>query len=109
MAAFVVLPDEVPVARLSLWDSYLERRTQIWTLNALAWGGHIGRGILHHVLGNTPSYLVSWDFQRQTGVDCIAIILFVILAWRKEGWIHGLGIALMFALVVPSLVRWNIS
>ncbi len=38
MAAFVALPDEVPAAGLSLWDSYLERRAQLWILNALAWG-----------------------------------------------------------------------
>lgn len=38
MAAFVVLPDEVPAGGLSLWDSYIERRAQLWILNALAWG-----------------------------------------------------------------------
>ena len=60
------------------------------------------------MLTNTVSYLASWDFVRLTGIDTVAIVLFAILAWRKESWIHALGIALIFAAVVPSLVVWNI-
>lgn len=108
MAAFVVLPDEVPAAGLSLWDSYMERRTQLWILNALAWAGDTGRTIVYNVLGNTVSRMYSPHFLSTTGIDVAAVILFLILAWRKERWIHALGIALIFAAVVPNLVVWNI-
>lgn len=108
MAAFVVLPDEVPAGGLSLWDSYIERRTQLWILNALAWAGDIGRTIMYNALGNTVSRMYSPGFLRTTGIDVAAVILFVVLAWRKERWIHALGIALIFAAVVPALVIWNI-
>ena len=108
MAAFVVLPDEVPAGGLSLWNSYIERRAQLWILNALAWGGDAGRTIIYHVLGNTVSQLVSPGFLWTTGMEVAVITIFLILAWRKERWIHALGIALIFAAVVPNLVVWNI-
>lgn len=108
MAAFVVLPDEVPAGGLSLWDSYIERRAQLWILNALAWGGDAGRTIVYHVLGNTVSQLVSPGFLWTTGMEVAVITIFLILAWRKEWWIHALGIALIFASITPNFVGWTI-
>ena len=108
MAAFVVLPDEIPAGGLSLWDSYIERRAQLWILNALAWGGDAGRTVAYHVLGSTVSHLVSPGFLWTTGIEVTLIIVFLILAWRKERWIHALGIALIFAVVVPSFAIWTI-
>lgn len=110
MAAFVVLPDEVPAGGLSLWDSYLERRTQIWILMALAWGGDIGRTVAHAMLVNTlPQHMFAPAYLQFFGIDITEIAIFVILAWRKERWVHALGIALILSSIMPGFLGWNIS
>jgi hypothetical protein len=108
MAAFVVLPDEVPAAGLSLWDSYLERRAQIWILMALAWGSDRGRAFAHAALVNTLPHMLAPGELRTLGIGVMAIVIFVLLAWRKERWVHALGIALIFASIMPSFLVWNV-
>jgi hypothetical protein len=108
MAAFVVLPDEVPATGLSLWDSYLERRAQIWILNALAYAGDVGRTIVHAGLANTLPQMLSPVYLRIVGITAAEIVIFAILAWRKERWVHALGIALIFAGIMPEFLVWHI-
>ncbi|HSM94981.1 MAG TPA: hypothetical protein VLT91_02980 [Rhizomicrobium sp.] len=110
MAAFTVLPDEVPAAGLSLWDFYLERRAQLWSLIVLAWAGDIARYFSHaHILGDvsraiavmtSPSYFVG-----ESGVLVVAVLL----AWRKEPWIQGIGMIVLFAVSIANWHNWNIQ
>ena len=109
MAAFVVLPDEVPAAGLSLWDSYVERRTQLWTLMALAFAGDIGRSAIFAVIFRQVAFARFYVvFLPIWGWEAAEIVVFGLLAWRKERWVHALGIALIFAVVIPNFVVWKI-
>jgi predicted tellurium resistance membrane protein TerC len=108
MEAFVVLPDDVPEAGLSLWDSYLERRAQIWILMALAWAGDLARTVVYVALSNRLPGFFSPVVLHVVGIALTEIAIFVILAWRKERWVHALGLALIFASIMPNFVGWDI-
>src|SRR5262249_25063159 len=97
MAAFVVLPDEVPAEGLSLWNSYLEKRTQLWILMVLAWAGDMARMIFARSFSKNPPPLTLLAILPFMLIAVSDIIIFAILAWRKERWVHALGIVLIFA------------
>jgi hypothetical protein len=108
MAAFIALPDEIPPAGLSLWDSYLERRTQLWSLLALAWAGDIGRDFALAAVSNKISAMLSPAVLPTYGIEITDIGIFAVLAWRKERWVHALGIALILISVMPNFLAWNV-
>jgi hypothetical protein len=108
MAAFAVLPDEVPSAGLSLWDFYLKRRTQVWILLALGLAGDIARFFADAALSNKFSSAWTPGSVQVYGIEIVEIGIFALLAWRKEQWIHGVGVAFVLLLTMQNVLLWNL-
>jgi hypothetical protein len=68
----------------------------------------MGRSIVHAGLVNTLPQMLSPIYLRTVGITATEIVIFAILAWRKERWVHALGIALIFAGIMPKILVWHI-
>jgi hypothetical protein len=109
MAAFAVLPDEVPAEGLSLWDSYLKRRAQFWCLIAVAWFADIARYVCLTMLSSTGAAAATpHSLKIYIANEVVVVGTAGLLAWRKERWVHAVGIVLLFAVVMPDFLGWSL-
>jgi hypothetical protein len=108
MAAFAVLPDDVPPEGLSLWASYLKRRAQVYILLALGLAGDSARFIADAALSNKFRSAWAPANAQLYGIEIVEIGIFIVLAWRKERWVHGVGVTLVLLLMMQNLLSWNL-
>ncbi len=68
------------------------------------------RHYIFKAIGAAPAVAPPLSAALEGFIAIIAVIAVSgVLAWRKERWVHGVGIALLFAAVTPSFVYWNIG
>jgi hypothetical protein len=109
MAAFAVLPDEVPPEGLDLWASYIDRRVYLYCVLTLGLMGDIGRSTLHFTdaHGVVPLTLPILRFYF---VDTGAIALLAILAWSKDWRVHAVILSILYSgFVYYGFLGWTIK
>ena len=100
LAASAVLPDEVPDGPFDLDAFYFSQRRYVYLTLALAF------------LGDAPRALEGVAFDLKEILSIVApssavALIFVTLAFSRRRWLHWLGLAIVFALIlshVPGMI-----
>ncbi|HJW41596.1 MAG TPA: hypothetical protein VJ476_10255 [Rhizomicrobium sp.] len=109
LAAFAVLPDEVPERGLDMWQTYLENRGYLFGILIISFIGDSVRAqahlfLIHRsvVLGLT-AWLVFW------ALDLVSVGLFALLAWTANKRVHVAGLLALYGIAAYGFGAWTVG
>lgn len=88
LAAFAVLPDDVPAEGLDLEKFYMSNRVYLYTTLAMDWAGDYIRTPIHAYLVNGANLWTDPKHFAHTAPSLVLIAVFVLLAWSKDRRVH---------------------
>lgn len=108
LAAFTVLPDEVPAEGLDLGEAYMANRVYLYLTLAVSFAGDLLRTTLHDKLVSGVYPWTDPAFLAAVAAPTLALIaLYILLAWSRDRRVHAVGLLVFYAIALSNYLSWT--
>ena len=107
LAAFAVLPDDVPAAGLDLEKFYMENHVYLYATLAVDFAGDLIRTTVHAYLVKGTHLWTNPKFVAHIAPSLVLIAAFVLLAWSKDRRVHIAGLLAFFVYSFVAYLGWT--